>query len=78
MTKACCCLCDYLFSKLNLNRIEIRCAETNTKSRAIPGRLGFTQEGKLRQMGYTRAGLVDYVIYGLLADEWRELSTVPS
>ncbi len=50
----------------------------NTRSRAIPERLGFTQEGKLRQMGYTRDGLADYVIYGLLADEWRGLSTVPS
>ena len=28
------------------------------------------QEGKLRQMGYTREGLVDYLVYGLLVDEW--------
>jgi len=78
MTKACRYLCGYLFDELNLNRIEIPCAETNVKSRAIPKRLGFSQEGKLRQMGYTQNGLVDYVIYGLLADEWRGLSTVPS
>lgn len=78
MTKACRYLCGYLFHELGLNRIEIRCAETNTKSRAIPERLGFTLEGKLRQMGYTREGLVDHVVYGLLADEWRELPIVPS
>ena len=78
MTKACRYLCSCLFNELRLNRIEIRCAETNIKSRAIPERLGFTQEGKPRQMGYTRDGLVDYVIYGLLADEWRGLATVPS
>jgi ribosomal-protein-serine acetyltransferase len=71
MTKVCRYLCSYLFVELNLNRIEIRCAETNTKSRAIPERLGFSQEGKLRQMGYTRAGPVDYLIYSLLADEWQ-------
>ena len=70
MTKACRYLCGYLFRELELNRIEIRCAETNVRSRAIPERLGFMQEGKLRQMGYTREGLVDYLIYGLLADEW--------
>jgi len=73
MTKACCYPCSYLFSELNLNRIEIRCAETNAKSRAIPEQLGFTQEGRLRQMGYTRDGLVDCMIYGLLACEWRAL-----
>lgn len=71
MTKVCHYLCGYLFNELHLNRIEIRCAETNAKSRAIPERLGFTQEGRLRQMGYTKDGLADYVIYGLLADEWR-------
>jgi len=70
MTKACCYLCSYLFRELNLNRIEIRCSEPNKRSRAIPERLGFTQEGKLRRMGYTKEGLVDYLIYGLLADEW--------
>lgn len=72
MTKTCRYLCAYLFEELNLNRIEIRCSEMNTRSRAIPERLGFTQEGKLRQMSYTKDGLADYVIYGLLADEWRE------
>ena len=72
MTKACRHLCDYLFTELNLNRLEIRCAETNAKSRAIAERLGFTQEGKLRQLGYTQAGLVDYLVYGLLADEWQK------
>lgn len=70
MTKACRYLCGYLFDELNLNRVEIRCAETNAKSRAIPERLSFTLEGKLRQMGYTRDGLVDYFIYSLLADDW--------
>ena len=71
MTKVCRYLCSYLFAELNLNRIEIRCAETNAKSRAIPERLGFTLEGKLRQLGYTREGLVDYLVYGLLAGEWQ-------
>ena len=71
MTKVCRHLCSYLFTELNLNRIEIRCAETNVKSRKIPERLGFTLEGKLRQMGYTREGLVDYLVYGLLKNEWQ-------
>lgn len=73
MIKTCRYLCSYLFGALNLNRVEIRCSETNLKSRAVPERLGFKQEGKLRQMGYTRDGLVDLFIYGLLAQEGQEV-----
>ena len=71
MTRVCAHICTYLFEERALNRIEIRCSETNERSRAIPERLGFTLEGKLRQMGYTKDGLVDYLIYGLLAEDWR-------
>ena len=72
MTKACRYLCAYLFEELRLNRIEIRCSEANLRSRAIPERLGFTLEGKLRQMGYTKDGLTNYLVYGLLKDEWQK------
>ncbi len=71
MTKVCRHLCGYLFDELGLNRIEIRCAETNLKSRAVPERLGFTLEGTLREMGYTRDGWVDQRVYSLLKREWR-------
>ena len=72
MPKVCRYLCAYLFEERDLNRIEIRCSEKNTRSRAIPERLGFTLEGKLRQMGYTEDGLTDYLVYGLLKDEWQK------
>ena len=72
MTKTCSHLVTYLFEELKLNRIEIRCSEMNRRSCAIPERLGFRLEGKLRGMGYTRDGLTDHLVYGLLADEWRE------
>ena len=71
MTKTCSYLVTYLFEELKLNRIEIRCAETNGRSRAVPERLGFRLEGKRRKMAYTQDGLTDLLIYGLLADEWR-------
>lgn len=71
VTKACRYLCGYLFGELGLNRIEIRCAATNPKSRAVPERLGFTLEGTLREMGYTRDGLVGQLVYSLLKREWR-------
>ncbi len=72
MTKTCFYLVTYLFEELKLNRIKIRCSEKNVRSRAIPERLGFRLEGKLRGMSHTRDGLTDCLIYGLLADEWQK------
>jgi len=63
--------CRYFFDALGLNRVEIRCDPANTRSRAIPERLGFTQEGVLRQVGTLSHGYYDHVVYGLLAHEWR-------
>jgi ribosomal-protein-serine acetyltransferase len=41
-------LTDYAFSTLAAQRVEIRCDERNTRSAAVPRRLGFVQEGRLR------------------------------
>jgi ribosomal-protein-serine acetyltransferase len=73
MTRAVKKLVEYGFAELGLNRIEIRCAPANHKSRAIPERLGFAEEGTLRQAGFIHDNiLVDLVVYGLLKDEWRK------
>lgn len=71
MTRACRALIHYAFEDLRLNRIVIRCAEGNTKSRAIPERLGFTLEGRLRQTIWLYDRFWDALVYGLLADEWK-------
>ncbi len=52
-----------------LKRFEIRCAVENKKSRAIPERLGFTNEGTLRKAEKVCDNWYDHVIYSKLAKE---------
>jgi ribosomal-protein-serine acetyltransferase len=70
MTKACRNLITYGFEEFHLNKIVIRCATGNTRSCAIPQRLGFTREGVHRQEGWQYDHYLDLVYYGLLASEW--------
>ncbi len=70
VTQACRALTTYSFIELGLNRVEILCATDNFKSRAIPERLGFTQEGILRQAQWLHHRFVDLVIYAMLAEDW--------
>lgn len=53
-----------------MERVEIRCAEQNLKSKAIPERLGFTKEGISRNVENLYGEFVNYDIYGILKDEW--------
>lgn len=74
ITKACQVLINYAFNELEMNRIEIRCATENVRSRAIPERLGFKLEGVLRQALCRHSQIYDDTIYGLLKEDWRKLS----
>ena len=74
MTRACRALITYAFNELELNRVEIRCATKNKRSRAIPERLGFVQEGTVRHAEWLYDHYVDHIIYGILASEWKKLS----
>jgi len=73
MTKSCRALVEYAFEEWHLNRIEIRCAIGNTRSRAIPERLGFKPEGLLNEAEWLYDHYVDHVVYGMLAKEWNVL-----
>ena len=64
---------DHALLDLKLNRVEIRCATENTRSRAIPERLSFTQEGVMRQVQWLHDRYVDHVVYSMLAEQWREI-----
>lgn len=62
-------LIDLGFEYLGLQKVEIRCAVENRKSRAIPERLGFQQEGVIRRGEKVGGKYLDYALYGLLRDE---------
>jgi ribosomal-protein-serine acetyltransferase len=71
MTAAVRVLLGIAFEEWRLHRIEIQAAPGNHRSRAIPERLGFREEGLLRDAGRAAGGWLDTVVYGLLEDEWR-------
>lgn len=70
VTKAVRALTDHAFRNWKLNRVEIRAGVENERSRAIPARLGFTQEGVLREAERVGDRYVDHVVYAMLAADW--------
>ncbi len=72
VSKACKLLINHAFTELKLNRIQIRCAAENVRSAAIPEKFGFVKEGVLRQSQFRNGRLHDFLVYGLLAAEWKK------
>ncbi|GCE08083.1 GNAT family N-acetyltransferase [Dictyobacter aurantiacus] len=70
ITRATKALVTYAFEELGLNKVEIHAASGNYRSRAVPERLGFRQEGTLRQTVWVNGQVYDMIIYGMLASEW--------
>ncbi len=62
---------DHVLVELKLNRMEIQCAVGNTKSSAVPKRLGFTFEGTLREAQLLDGRYVDLEVYSMLRREYR-------
>jgi ribosomal-protein-serine acetyltransferase len=71
VTQAVRALADHAFRTWKLNRIEIQAGVDNERSRAIPARLGFSEEGVLRQAERVGDRFVDHVVYAMLAEDWR-------
>lgn len=67
MAKASIC---YAFCTRNVRKICGEVLVFNKKSRRIFEKMGFEQEGYLRQHVYKRNQYVDLVVYGMLRHEW--------
>ena len=60
------------FRNMEMNRIVIRCGVGNTKSSAIPRRLGFSFEGIERNGERHYHIYIDLEVYSLLKSEWAQ------
>ncbi len=75
VTKCCRVLLQHLFDTMKLHRVQINCNIENTRSRAIPERLGFKFEGVMREVELLGGRFGDWAVYSLLENEWRESQT---
>jgi len=74
ITRACHAILDLAFLTYGLHRIEIRCATGNTRSTAIPIRLGFSEEGILKEAEWLYDHWVDLRVFGLIDVNWKKVS----
>jgi ribosomal-protein-serine acetyltransferase len=77
MTRACRVLVDHAFSELDLERVEIRAATENVRSRSVPVRLGFRQEGVMRRAEWLYDHFVDHAVYAISKEGWAALKQGP-
>jgi ribosomal-protein-serine acetyltransferase len=70
VTNACRAIVDEGFRSYGLHRIEIRCATGNRRSGAIPQRLGFVEEGVLREAEWLYDRWVDLRVFSMLEQHW--------
>ena len=64
-------LFDHAFGALELHRLEADIDPRNAESIRLVERLGFKQEGHLRERYFVANEIQDSLIYGLLAPDWR-------
>ncbi|KAB1194199.1 GNAT family N-acetyltransferase [Haloferax sp. MBLA0076] len=66
------CLVDYLFRTVECHGLQAITFEFNEASRGVLERLGFVNEGQLREAAFIDGSYVDVVRFGLLRREWEE------
>jgi ribosomal-protein-serine acetyltransferase len=63
---------EFAFTAKEMNRIYIRCATANERSKRIPKALGYSYEGTQRQAEWLYDHFVDLEVYSLLVSEWNK------
>jgi RimJ/RimL family protein N-acetyltransferase len=65
-------LLDYAFDERGLNRVGLSVFEFNEPARSAYEKLGFREEGRLRQALRRDGRFYDAILMSVLADEWRD------
>jgi ribosomal-protein-alanine N-acetyltransferase len=78
MREAVTALIDTAFGRMALRRLEAEVDPRNTASCQLLLRLGFTQEGLLRQRWVTKGEPKDVNAFGLLRHEWPPVAADPA
>ena len=64
---------NHAFEQLRLHKVCGQVLDFNTRSIAFHRRLGFSEEGRLRDQHFDGDQFHDVVCFGLLSNEWRAL-----
>ena len=70
MTEAMTAVLDYGFASMDLNRVEALVDPRNAASVGLVHKLGFAQEGLLRDYEFERGAFIDLYMVSLLRREW--------
>jgi RimJ/RimL family protein N-acetyltransferase len=63
---------DYLFLSRNIVRIQALTDVKNVGSQRVLEKAGFSKEGILRKLSFTRGEWRDNTVYSILREEWKE------
>ena len=69
-------LLRHAFETLNLHRVFLRVYEHNERALAVYRRVGFKDEGRLRQHSYRHGSYRDMLFMGILRSEWEQSTEV--
>ena len=70
ISRSCEMLIEYALTDLGLNRVEVRIADDNTRSRRVAERIGLAYEGTRRQSAWLYDHFENLAIYAAVADQW--------
>lgn len=65
-------LLNYGFNTLNLNRIDLKVNDFNSRAIKCYQKLGFIEEGRMRQSCFRNGEYHDQIIMSILRSEWKE------
>ncbi len=72
MSEAVTAILDFVFRCMGINRVQALLIPRNDRSRELVERLGFVEEGFMREHSVDERGeLIDDILYALLRREWR-------